>query len=131
MRILRLLVIVATLSFLYGCQETTTDPPIKPASTLIVSAESLALTKAAPVDSSIVRLSCGCNFTLVVEGYTGDTSVISFDDHDASTLEYTGRGLTFTADTTSAAGTYSAALAFLSTGSKGDFRDTIHVTYTR
>lgn len=128
MRILRSLAIVATLAFLYGCQETVVEPDEK--STLQVSAENLALTMTTPVDSSLVRLSCGCMFTLIVEGYTGDTSVIGFDDYDASDGVHRV-GLTFTADTGVPAGTYTTALAFLSTGGKGDFRDTIHVTYTK
>ena len=117
------------LGVLSGCTTDTTEP--KPSSTMILSKESIALTAASPIDSATVKLSCGCGFNLVVESYTGDTSVIRYvtrtvDDPTAKTM-----AMVFTPADNAPAGSYSAKLAFLNTGDKGNFRDTIAVSYTK
>jgi hypothetical protein len=107
------------------------EPEQAEQSTLIVSKDTIALTNGHVTDSSIVQLSCGCNFELTIEHLSGDTNVIDISQTNVSNGAHR-IALAFTADTLAAAGTYAADVAFLSHSvTKGTFRDTIHVTYTR
>ena len=123
MKYLLSLLIIGVLS---GCTNDTTEQ--KPSSTMILSKESIVLTAATPIDSATVKLSCGCGFSLVVESYAGDTSMIRYvtrtvDDPTAKTM-----AMVFSPADNAPAGSYSAKLAFLNTGDKGNFRDTVTVS---
>lgn len=114
---------------------TTTTTPPAPAATnqssrLLVSKENITLTSNMKQDSSVVELSCGCKFDLVVEGFTGDTNAIKFATYDAATTSTHKAGIRFMANPKATKGAHSAKLAFLNTGGKGDYRDTITVNYT-
>ncbi len=118
-----------------------TAPPAPPASmtgktdvsnqksSLIVSNASYTLKSSNPVDSSIVELSCGCHFDFIVEGFMGDTNAIKYKQFDAKTAQSHKVGLRFMGNPKAAKGAHEVKLAFLNTGSKGDYRDTITVKY--
>ena len=116
-----------------GLVACTTDSPSeeKPASTLILSTDQINLSEASPIDSAIVKLSCGCGFSLVVESFSGDTSVIGYETREVEDLTAKTMAIVFRPNSGASAGNYSAKLAFLSTGSKGKFRDTIRVSYAK
>lgn len=117
------------IGLLSGCANDTTEE--KPSSTMILSKESIALTQTTPIDSATVRLSCGCGFNLIVESYTGDTTVIRYETRAVDDLTAKTMAMVFRPIENAAVGSYSAKLAFLNTGEKGSFRDTISVTYTK
>lgn len=120
------LILVAVLA---GC---TSDPVIEETpSTMMLSKKNLTLTYATPIDSATVRLSCGCGFNLVVENFTGDTSAIRYQTREVDDLTAHTMAMVFSPAENTSAGSYSAKLAFLSTGKKGNFRDTVTVHYTR
>ncbi|HET6512958.1 MAG TPA: hypothetical protein VFH43_12240 [Candidatus Kapabacteria bacterium] len=123
----------ATLFLLAGllsaCMSDTTEPAPE-ASTFHLSKERMQLNAGNPADSSHAFLSCGCRFTLNVESFTGDTNVIHYSQRDASTTA-TRVGIYANGDLNAEPGNYAARLAVLSTGSKGTFRDTIYIEYTR
>jgi hypothetical protein len=98
-------------------------------SSLIVTNSLYTLNQAHPVDSSFVELSCGCHFDFIVESYTGDTNAIKYKQFDAKTAQTYKVGLRFTGDPKAPKGPHQVKLGFLSTGSKGDYRDTITVKY--
>lgn len=125
-------VFLALLSalFLSSCQESDNPVDNGSLSELQLSKEQILLSSAASIDSSYVSLVCGCRFTLSVEGFSGDTSAIHFEQYDASTAAYRV-AVKFTGDQLAAPGIYSAKLALRSSGSKGTYRDTIKVEYTR
>jgi hypothetical protein len=98
-------------------------------SSLIVTNSSYSLKPANPVDSSIVELSCGCHFDFIVENYSGDTNAIKFKQFDAKTAQSHRVGVRFMGNPKAEKGAHEVKLAFLNTGSKGDYRDTITVKY--
>jgi hypothetical protein len=113
---------------LASCVET--NDPVLPTTHMNVTKHQILLSPAMPMDSALVALECGCRFTLSVEKFAGDTSVIHYSQRDASNGA-SRVAVDVTADTLAAIGSYSARLAILSTGAKGTFRDTIYVEYTR
>lgn len=105
-------------------------PPVKEQkSSLIVTNSLYTITPAKRTDSSIVELSCGCHFDFIVEGYMGDTNAIKYKQFDAKTAQSHRVGVQFTGDPKAPKGSHEVKLAFLNTGSKGDYRDTITVRY--
>lgn len=98
-------------------------------SSLIVTNSVYALDPAHPVDSSIVELSCGCHFDFIVENYIGDTTAIKYKQFDAKTAQAHRVGIRFMGNPKAEKGAHEVRLAFLNTGSKGDYRDTITVKY--
>ena len=113
---------------------TTMPPPGMPApnnqkSSLIVTNSTMMLTPAKLEESSTIELSCGCPFELRVENFSGATNAIKYEQFDAKTAQTHKVGLRFKAQPNAPKGTHTAKLAFLNTGSKGDYRDTIVVTY--
>lgn len=98
-------------------------------SSLIVTNSTMMLSPAKLEESSIVELSCGCPFELRVENFSGATNAIKYEQFDAKTAQTHKVGLRFKAQPNAPKGTHTAKLAFLNTGSKGDYRDTIVVTY--
>lgn len=99
-------------------------------SSMSVTKEAIALTASTMQDTSIVKLSCGCDFKIVAESFTGDTNVIKFAQYNTPVPEAHRVGLAFSANKSAAKGNYTARLAFLNTGNKGNYRDTITVNYT-
>jgi hypothetical protein len=120
-----------------GSTTTSTDPKLPPGmppietqkSSLIVTNSLYTITPAKRVDSSIVELECGCHFDFIVENYMGDTNDVKYKQFDAKTAQSHRVGIEFTGSPKAPKGTHEVKLAFLSTGSKGDYRDTITVMY--
>jgi hypothetical protein len=113
---------------------TTAPPATMPTpnsqkSSLIVTNATMTLTPAKMEESSTIELSCGCPFELRVENFSGATNAIKYEQFDAKTAQTHKVGLRFKAQPNALKGTHTAKLAFLNTGSKGDYRDTIVVTY--
>ena len=78
----------------------------------------------------MIELSCGCPFTFKVESFTGATNAIAYTQFDAATAQTHKVGVRFSPKPGAKKGNHTAKLAFLNTGSKGDYRDTITVNYT-
>lgn len=126
----RLLSAFLVLGFaLSACQESNTEP-VPNTTSFNMTKERIMLGQMTHMDSSLMFLSCGCRFTLSVEGFAGDTNVIHYRQRDASNGAYRV-ALDITADTNAAPGAYAARIAVLSFGSKGSYRDTVLVEYTK
>jgi hypothetical protein len=141
------LLLLSTTSFLAGCgkeeeaeqftpqtmpsgQMNNVFVPGNQASSMILDKKNITLSSAAPSDSTIVRLACGCDFSIVPESFTGDTNVIKHTRYPSPVPEAFRVGMVFSADQKAPKGNYSVKFAFLNTGSKGDYRDTITVNYS-
>jgi WD40 repeat protein len=122
------LFLLALALSLSSCQESNTEPV--DTITFNMSKNKIMLTRSMPMDSSILFLSCGCKYTLSIESFTGDTSVIHYTERDARNNAYRV-ALDVTADTNAVPGNYAARIAVLSWGYKGEYRDTLSVEYTR
>lgn len=99
-------------------------------STMVLSKKAITLSSSTMQDTSIVQLSCGCDFKVVAENFMGDTSAIRFTQHPTPLPNAFRVGLAFSANKSAKKGNYTARLAFLNTGNKGNYRDTITVNYT-
>lgn len=121
---------ILALLLLAACAEST--EPVTPTTTMNMTKERITLSNMMPMDSSIIFLECGCRFSLSIEKMMGDTNVIHCTQRDASTLAAHRVALDLHADTSAAPGTYTARFAtVVSSTTKGTFRDTIDVVYTR
>ena len=120
---------ILALLLLAACAESS--DPVTPTTTMNMTKERITLSNMMPMDSSIVFLECGCRFSLSIEEMMGDTNVIHCTTRDASTSAHRV-ALDISADPNAAVGTYSTRYAIKAhSDSKGTFRDTIHVVYTR
>jgi hypothetical protein len=113
---------------LSACQESNTEPV--DTTTFSMTKNKIMLTRTMPMDSTIMFLTCGCYFTVSVESFSGDTSVIHYTKRDATNGAYR-IAFDVMADTNVGGGNYTAKIAVMSSGKKGTYRDTLSVEYAK
>jgi hypothetical protein len=111
----------------------TNDAPVDqtPASSMVLSTQSISLSKSVSIDSAIAKLACGCDFQYSVDWFRGDTSVIRYVTNDVGNIFGNARSFVFEGDTNAAAGAYEARLYFRiwEPDEPGVYGDTLLVTF--
>lgn len=111
----------------------TSDPPDPSTTTssLLVSKDEIVLTPASPLDSATVKLSCGCGFNLAIEHFEAEFDAIKYSTNKLKDPQAITYSIVFQPSGNVPNGTYTGKLALLSTGAKGNYRDTIQVSYVK
>lgn len=70
-------VLILGCALMIGCSTTTTAPATD-GSTLIVTPDTVRLSRTDSVKTLDLKLSCGCGFTLKVTSFSGDNTTIKY-----------------------------------------------------